>query len=100
MSQVFGGRSQIWLFSQPDGTPGSGRLPQVLSHAPSEATLTPAAAATQALLYVVPSQPQTGSYSRVQFCGGIRHTPGASFAAEPQLADGFAQYMRLSDKQS
>ena len=40
-------------------------------HAPSVQDFTPAHAATQALLYVFPSQPQTGLYSIVQIQSGF-----------------------------
>jgi len=41
------------------------------AHAPSVQDFTPAHAATQALLYVFPSQPQTGLYSIVHIQSGF-----------------------------
>ncbi len=38
-------------------------------------------AATQALLYVLPSQPQTGSYKAMQASGITAHSPGPPHSA-------------------
>src|SRR5687768_10061356 len=47
-------------------------------HSPSCSIDTPAAAAVHAFPYVLPSQPQTGRYSRVQMLGLVLQTPCAS----------------------
>ena len=56
------------------------------AHSPVEATLTPAAAALHALEYVDPSQPQTGSYSRVHTVGIVSQVPA------PEQPERSAQY--------
>jgi hypothetical protein len=55
-------------------------------HSPVVSTETLARAASHAFEYVVPSQPQTGTYSRVQVAGMGVQTPGPS--ARPQMEDG------------
>ena len=55
-------------------------------HSPAVSTETLARAASHAFEYVIPSQPQTGTYSRVQDEGIGAQTPGPS--ARPQIEDG------------
>lgn len=52
--------------------------PRPYGHAPADSTLTPAAAASHELPYVVPSHPHTGSNTCGQVSGRATHSPGSS----------------------
>lgn len=52
--------------------------PPVEAHSPTEATRMPAEAASQSLLYVLPSQPQTGAQRSMQASGIVSQVPAVS----------------------
>ena len=58
---------------------------EYLGQSPWDVTLTLAHAARHALLYVLKSEPQTGTYSRVQM-QGVEHSPWDTTVAPEQMA--------------